>query len=112
MIHTEREIVTTLWDIKCAIQKIDPVMFGDITEDHVLTIMQNSLGRKIKIDKEYYGTAMFLNEVILLLYNAKQKDIPEDMNIWLESWRSAIYPLFTHYVEERAGRFIFVRVKK
>lgn len=112
MIYTERERVATLWDIKCAIQAIDPVMLKDINEDHILKIMQSSLGRKIKIDKEFYGTAMFLNEVIVLLYNAKQKDIPEDMNVYLETWRSAIYPLFRHYVEERAGQFIFVRVKK
>lgn len=112
MIYTEREIVTTLWDIKCAIQAIDPVMFKDLNEDHVLSIMQSSLGRKIKIDKEFYGTVMFLNEVIVLLYNAKQKDIPEDLNVYLETWRLAVYPLFKHYVEERAGRFIFVRVKK
>lgn len=112
MIYTEREIVTTLYDIQRAIQKIDPVMFGCLNEDHILKIMQSSLGRKIKIDKEFYGTAMFLNEVIVLLYNAKQKDIPEDLNVYLETWRLAIYPLFKHYVEERAGRFIFVRVKK
>ncbi|CAB4158419.1 hypothetical protein UFOVP704_3 [uncultured Caudovirales phage] len=109
MIVTTTWSFTTLDDIRNSISESNPTMFKDLTTKELKYILKRVL--PIKVDKSYSGTLVHLEVIIKALYeDVTQSDIPNTLNIYVDTWTETLSPYYERFVLEKTTRFIYVIV--
>jgi hypothetical protein len=102
MINTNEYRIATLKDLRYAIADANPTMFKDLTTKELRYIVRRVM--PIKIDKEPVKRLMPAEVLIKALYeDVTQSDIPNTMNIWLDTWNETLSSFYQAYVLEKTS---------
>lgn len=93
--------------LRKAISKHNPVMFKDFTLKELRWIVKRVF--PVKVDKNYFGTVVMGSTLIKVLYeDVTQSDIPDTLNIYVDTWKETLGVFYQKYVIENEDPFFFV----